>query len=68
MLGSTHIAYQLLFSENGSIQTLSYSFEFVVVVGGGCGFGLVYQIQNAPVKQGDNAPNESKCSKPMKGM
>ena len=37
MLGSTHIAYQLLFSENGSIQTLSYSFEFVVVVGGGCG-------------------------------
>ena len=30
--------------------------------------GLVYQIQNAPVKQGDNAPNASKCSKPMKGM
>ena len=30
--------------------------------------GLVYQIQNAPVKQGDNAPNASKCYKPMKGM
>ena len=30
--------------------------------------GLVYQIQNAPVKQGDNAPSASKCSKPMKGM
>ena len=32
------------------------------------GGGLVYQIQNAPVKQGDNAPNASKCYKPMKGM
>ena len=31
-------------------------------------FGLVYQIQNARVKQGDNAPNASKGYKPMKGM
>ena len=37
-------------------------------VKGPMGVGLVYQIQNAPVKQGDNAPNASKCSKPMKGM
>ena len=30
--------------------------------------GLVYQIQNGPVKQGDNASNASKCYKPMKGL
>ena len=29
-LGSTYIDYQLLFFENGSIRTLSYSLEFVV--------------------------------------
>ena len=34
MLGSTHIAYQLLFSENGSIGKRSYSFEFEVGGGG----------------------------------
>ena len=38
-----------------------------IVPTGGEG-GLVFQIQNAPVKQGDNAPNASKCYKPMKGM
>ena len=29
-MGSTHIDYKLLFSENGSIQTLFYSLEFVL--------------------------------------
>ena len=36
-MGSTHIDYKFLFSENGSIQTLFYSLEFVLAgwVGGG---------------------------------
>ena len=29
-MGSTHIDYKLLFSVNGSIQTLFYSSEFVL--------------------------------------
>ena len=36
-MGSTHIDYKLLFSQNGSIQTLFYSLEFVLggwLVGG----------------------------------
>ena len=37
-MGSTHIDYKLLFSQNGSIQTLFYSLEFVLGgrVGGWC--------------------------------
>ena len=30
VMGSTHIDYKLLFSQNGSIQTLLYSLEFVL--------------------------------------
>ena len=46
-MGSTHIDYKLLFSENGSIQTLFYSLEFVLggrVVGGGWVGGLVVGV------------------------
>ena len=44
-MGSTHIDYKLLFSQNGSIQTLFYSLEFVLGgwvggwIGGGCVVG-----------------------------
>ena len=42
-MGSTHIDYKLLFSQNGSIQTLFYSLEFVLGgrVGGWMGGGCV---------------------------
>ena len=54
-MGSTHIDYKLLFSQNGSIQTLLYSLEFVLggwvgggwVVGGWVGVPTDYLV--APV-------------------